>query len=526
MRTDAPTPADPALPAAAPAGSPLPAPPRPSPATGVPAAAGAPPNAGWSLRTQIHLIVATVLGLFIAALMWLQLEATRASVREEIVAGNRIAAQLLERTSWIVLRGGLPAMQGFLAQLGRVRANDITLVAPDGRELYHSPQPTYKQGRSAPAWFHALVAPELQRQAIELPGGGRLLIEADASRAILDGWDELTRLAALALLALAVVSAVVFWRVGRLVAPLAQVETALLRLERGDYATRLPSLPGREARMIGTAVNRLGEAIEATLAARVQALQAERDLAGSRHWAQEVEARLEAERREIAAALHDELGQSVTGIRSLARSLGARLPAGDEVGRQAAALIDQEAARLYDAMHGMIPRLTPLSLGALGLAEALTDLVASLRQRHPQIRFTSELAPDPAGAPLSQPVLLAAYRVAQEGLNNALKHSGAQQLRLRLAWRATASGAPAGALAEASAAPSSPAAPTACPAAAARCWLHLCVEDNGCGLPPEAERPARFGLVGLRERVLALGGEFGVQCLPEGGTRLEASLPV
>jgi two-component system sensor histidine kinase UhpB len=454
-----------------------------------------------SLRFRLNAITVIVSALLSLTFAWQQIQTTRASVREEIIAGNRIATQLLERASWIVMRSGPEAMLSFLEQLGRVRANDITFTDSTGQLRYRSPQPTYKQGRSAPAWFAALVLPPLQRQVIDLPGAGQLTIEADASRAILDGWDDLTHLAALALLALVAVSVCLFWLVGRLVRPLAQVEQALARLERGDYTTRLPNLPGREARLIGAAVNRLGDTIEANLAARMQAFEAERSLAVSREWAQKVEARLEAERKDIAAALHDELGQSVTAIRSLARSVGARLPEADASGRQAATMIDEEAARLYDAMHGMIPRLTPLALGSFGLAEALTDLAAGIRQRHPHISLHTELAPDPATPP-NQAVLLAAYRVAQEAITNALKHSGGTQLHLRLVWLPLGlnQGQPP--------------------------QLQISVEDDGIGLPPPELRPARFGLMGLRERVLALGGEFSAQRLPARGSLVQALLPL
>lgn len=446
-----------------------------------------------SLSFRLNGIIAIVVGTLALSLAWQQLEATRASVREEITAANRVATQLLERTGWIVVSVGPQAMLAFLEQLGRVRANDIQLTNAQGQVLYRSPQPTYKQGRSVPAWFHDLVAPAPQRQVIRLPGDAQLSIEADPSRAILDGWDELTRLAIQTTLALTVLLGVVFAAVSRLVRPLAQVERALTLLEQGDYATRLPPLPGREARLIGAAVNRLGEAIEATLAARVQAIEAERSLARSRDWAQEVEARLEAERKEIAAMLHDELGQSVTGIRSLARSLALRLPATDSTGRHAAALIDQEASRLYESMHGLIPRLTPLSLGPLGLAEALGDLVATLRPKHPDVQLHTELAPDPMRPDVHPPALLAAYRVAQEALTNAFKHSGARHVELHLSW------------------------PT-------MTQVCVAVEDDGRGLPEADQRPARFGLLGLRERVLALGGEFRAERRPQGGSRIEARL--
>ena len=441
---------------------------------------------------RLNAIVAVLMGVFIASLLWLQIDATRASVREEIVASNRVATQLLERVSWIVTRGGPQAMRVFLEQLGRVRANDITLVDEAGATLYRSPAPVYKQGRSAPDWFNALVVPPLQRQVIQI-AGGTLTIEADPSRAILDGWDDLKQLALVALLALLAINLAVFWAVSHTLKPFGQIVAGLRRMQGGDYATRLPRLGGREAGLIGESVNQLGAAIEANVQQRLAAYDTERNLAESREWAHRVEQRLEAERREIAAELHDELGQSVTAIRSLAKSLGSRLPTEDAMGREAARLIDSEAARLYDAMHGMIPRLTPLALGPLGLPDALNDLVAAIRQRHAGLQVTLQVRD--MDAPVSPAPALVAYRVAQEAVNNAIKHSGGHSIALALSRTGPHD-------------------------------MTLTIDDDGCGLPPPAQRPARFGLTGLRERVLALGGSFDAERRADApGTRVTARLP-
>jgi two-component system sensor histidine kinase UhpB len=457
-----------------------------------PAAVPRPPGRGPSLRVRLNAIVAGLIVVFVAALAWLRIDATRSSVNEEIVGSNRVAIQVLSRVSWIVASGGTPAMLGFLQQLGRVRANDITLVDGKGEVRYRSPPPTYKQGRSAPAWFSALVAPPVQRQAIPV-GDGTMTIEADPSRAILDGWDDLRELVLAAACALLAISAAVLWAVGRTVRPFARINDSLERMQRGDYSARLPPLPGREAALIGASVNRLGEAIEANLQGRIAAHEAERRLEESRQWAQQVEQRLESERREIAGELHDELGQSVTAIRSLARSLSARLPAEDGQAIEAARLIDSEATRLYDAMHGLIPRLTPLDLGPYGLPDALGDLVMSVGRLHPQLRVALQVRG--FDGPVASAPALAAFRVAQEALNNAIKHSGGRQIDVVLAGDGPGA-------------------------------LLLTVDDDGCGLPPAEQRAVRFGLTGLRERVLALGGSFQAGPGPQGGSRIAARLPL
>lgn len=443
-----------------------------------------------TLRTRLNLIVALVVGLFVAALVAQQVQATRAGVREEMIASNRIATQLLTRVSWVLQLGGPAAMRGFLLELGRVRANDITLVNAEGAELYRSPPATYKAGREAPAWFVQLVAPPPQRQEVVL-GAGRLIIEANASRAILDGWDNLMRLALTAGGALALLALAVLWAVSRALRPLARVVSGLERLEQGDYAHRLPPLAGgREVALIGQAVNRLGQSIEATLTERLRTAEARQQLAQSQQWALATEARLEAERRDIAAELHDEFGQSVTAIRALARAVAARIPEADAAGRRSAALIDEEAARLYDAMHGMIPRLTPLALAPLGLPDALADLLASQRTYHPAMTFHLDAPPAP---PLPPATALAAYRMVQEALSNAVRHSGGAQV-----WVT---------------------------AQAADGLLHLAVRDDGQGLPATT-RPGAQGLAGLRQRVQALGGRVEMGAGPEGGAQVQAWLPL
>ncbi len=458
-------------------------------------------HGGPGLRFRIQLALVLLMSLFVVALALQQVDGTRRSVNEEIVAGNRVAGQLLERVSWIYRSAGPGALLGFLGQLGRVRANEITLVDDNGHELYRSPPSPYKQGRVAPGWFAELVTPPAQRKVIHLPGGV-LTVEADASRAILDGWDDLLRLGGLAVVALVLLNGLLFWFVGRTLRPFTTIVRGLARLEGGDYAARLPALRGREAASIGLAVNRMAAAVEDQLQARLQAYEAERSLAESRELARQIELHTERERREMARELHDELGQSVTAIRSLAQSLAHRMAPdaaqADAAGHQIAGLISSEAARLYDAMHSLVPRLTPLALDSLGLGDALIDLVDAAQQRAAQPHITLQLGVLPAA--LSQERALAAYRVVQEALNNALRHAGAREIVIEV------DSATAGILA-------------------------IRVRDDGHGLPADWQRPGHYGLRGLRERVRGLGGELtvlnrGHATDAEHGALVAATLPL
>jgi two-component system sensor histidine kinase UhpB len=444
-----------------------------------------------SLRLKINLIVGGVIALLVAAMIVLQLDNVRTSVREEMAAANRITAQLLTRMGWASSLDEPQGLVRFLQQLGRVRANDITLTDHEGRVLYRSPPSIYKPGREAPAWFSRLVLPPRARQEIVVPVG-RLVIEAEPSRAVLDGWDDLVTLAAFAAATLLLINVVVFWAVGRAVRPFSQIVVALDRLQGGDFDASLPPLRGKEAASIGAAFNRMAAVLKEHLATRERAFKAERQLSDTRELGGLIERHIEAERREIARALHDELGQSVTAIRSLAVSVARRCADGDPQAAQAAQVITEEAGRLYDHMRGIIPRLAPMSLDTLGLGGALDELLERTEALHPQVKVELEAHALPSHLPA--PLALAAYRIAQEGLTNALRHSGAAHVRVVVGREQD--------------------------------FLAVRVQDDGTGPVGDWRRPGHFGLRWLSERAEALGGELSLAPRAGGGTELRAVLPL
>lgn len=376
------------------------------------------------LRTRLHLVVTGLTIFWVMVLVTSEVQVTRARAREEIDAANQVATQLLGRLVNIYWRaGGTRIVTDFLTRLGHVRSNDIVLTYPGGPVLYHSPPATYKAGRYAPAWFAHLLVPRIPRYTFPLPSGVELIVQAEPSRGILDGWDAITRLLLIAAIMLLIVNGLAFWIVERAVAPVM------------------------------------------------------------------IEQRLDEERRLIAHELHDEFGQSVTAIRSLAQAIVGQ--SSQPPMQEAARLISDEAARLYDAMHGLIPRLAPAALETLGFSEALEGLVRDLQRRHPSVMLTlrQELALTPG-----PDVSLAAYRVVQEGLSNALRHANASQVDVELR--------------------------------AERRRITVTVTDDGVGLPQNWSQPGHYGLRGLGERIGQLGGKLTLRNCGSRGTLLAAEIPV
>ena len=443
------------------------------------------------LRTHLNCIVAGLSAALLSLLVWEQIDATRSIIKEEMEAANRVATQLLSRVAWIYSSRGPTPLLAFLNQLGRVRANNITLRSSAGQVLYLSPPPTYKAGREAPAWFARMLVTEPAVRVFALEDGARLVVQADTSRAVLDGWDDLRHLLSISALVVIIANGLAFWLVGRALEPFPVIADGLRRIQEGDLAYRLPPLRGHESSVIASAFNRMGQAVENNIQAERKAREAEARLEDRREMGRVVEQRLEEERRLIAHELHDELGQSVTAIRSLALAIANQTGANDARTSEAARLIAEEAAGLYDAMHGLIPRLTPLSLDTLGLADTLENLVKDWRRRHPAI--TLELDHD-LPADVGPSLALTLYRIVQEGLINALRHAHASRVQIELCSDTEG--------------------------------VKVRITDDGVGLPADWSRPGHFGLRGLKERVASLGGELTVTNEQGGGVRLAAEIPL
>ena len=186
----------------------------------------------------------------------------------------------------------------------------------------------------------------------------------------------------------------------------------------------------------------------------------------------------EEERSRIARDLHDDASQRLA---LLAIEL-------DEL--RASGLADSARALSAD-LHRMAHQLHPAILDQLGLLPAARRFAGEIAARHGlQVEVASESWPEA----LPRDAALVLYRVMQEALQNAVKHSGAE--RIEVSFRGTDG------------------------------ELLLRVEDRGRGFAPEqVEASSGLGLAGMLERLRLVGGGLRVESAPGGGTILEAWLP-
>jgi len=240
-----------------------------------------------------------------------------------------------------------------------------------------------------------------------------------------------------------------------------------------------PHQPGRRAEpssRAGREVVALSDALNSML----DRLEAERRETGRRA----LEAQ-EAERARIARELHDEIGQTLTAV-----ALRAELAAAQDHPEQSRALaeIAETVLRSLQDVQRIGRELRPEALDDLGLVNALIALSSRVAgQTGVRVRrdFDAHLPP------LSPDVELVIYRVAQEGITNALRHAGGTELSLSLK----------------------------------RLNGHvvLAVADNGCGI---GEPARQGGLVGMHERAMLIDARLEIRSRENQGTEIVLDVPV
>lgn len=257
----------------------------------------------------------------------------------------------------------------------------------------------------------------------------------------------------------------------RLLAPFRTILRGIERLQRGDFASRLPRLHVAEFDRLSSALN--------DTAATLQEAQAMRTELTRRLFTVQ-----ESERRALARELHDEFGQCLTATRALA----AAISQSGESTAQDGARIAEISGQMMASLRAELSQLRPPDLDDLGLRPALERLVADWRSRLPAVRFALALRGDVDAVP--DELALSLYRIAQECLTNAIRHGAPKTVSLEIEVAGD---------------------------------IVLTTTDDG-----SARRDVPigdgYGLLGIRERVDALGGSFSLEPA-EGGMRATARLP-
>lgn len=459
-----------------------------------------PPFSFWhgrSLRWQMMAaVIAINLGAALVAVVVIIANARRATEIEmnaSLSVAERFVAETVERLAGNQDGGnGAASLAQLPLHIGGLRHVRIRIEDAQGNAVDLAPTGDDDGEDGAdetpvPGWFAALVSVDGVERDIPVVEGGRVIghvrLAGEASDEIAEVWNDMSDLALLALVVNIAVLGALYLVLGRLLLPLKTLSAGLYELEEGRFGHRLARPKVRELALIADRFNALGTALNgarddnARLNEHIIHLQDE-------------------ERRQIAADLHDELGPCLFGLRanleSVDRLAGRAEPdlarrIGERTGTMAEIL-----DRVQDLNRRLLRKIRPMALGHVPLAAVIADLVADFERHSPgrSFRLSAEGVADRYG----DSVDITVYRCIQEAVTNALRHGEARNIAITLREE-TAAGR-----------------------------LCLVVEDDGLGVPAGAARG--FGLLGIEERVGALGGSWRLVPATPRGTRVEMSVPV
>jgi two-component system sensor histidine kinase UhpB len=447
-----------------------------------------------SLRARLNMLLALVLMLGLAInIARLVLEAAP-RVQAEDQSVIRLAREFIE--TLVVGLNETPDPDARLSQivqdLNRLRHVSITRQNGAGDAKPLATDRFYGDGEPAslPAWFVALVHPE--KTAVNVPISingtpGSLVITSHPNDEMTEIWDGIVTQIEVGSAIAAALFLITMIVVSRALEPIKSLADAMSSIEAGLYDTRVRPTGSPELAAICGKLNHLASVLGTTVEDK-------------RRLAERVVSLQDVERKEIARDLHDEFGPYLFALRAHASSLTQLAdtpePDLDALRKHIGAMSDQVNA-LQQFNRRVLERLRPVGLAELGLADALAALLRLWRETHPGVVIETSISPS-LGA-RGETAELTIYRIIQEALTNVFRHAGATRIDITV----------------------EPAAPRRTGAVETEAIM-VSVRDNGAGLP--ADHKQGFGMLGMRERVLALGGTMTVASTNHGVT-VEAMVP-
>ena len=479
---------------------------------------------GVAARLVAIALVPAVLMMFAvnASLYWSAQDEVNDDIRDR---GRLIAAALAEGSQYGVISGNIAvveqAARGLMAtepSLASVKVFDaqrtvmVAIGAPPSVSGVQTFEVPVESGALSVNLFDTTGAPhvtfEAQAKTADRPGSAAGYVQIVMSPAPLLAAKRHRLYVGSALVMLA---AVVSGLVGLLLAkrlrePLNSAMGALGAIRRGRYDVDLGRRAGGELGELQDAIVEMARAMGAAhheLEGQVASRTAELQSAVQQLRAADEERRrlisrgndvVEEERRRISLEIHDDLNAALISVRLQAVALAAQASEDGQPNlRQAAERIAAMTDELYLRARNIVNQLRPEVLDTLGLQGGIEEMVRKFDKLHPACDF--ELDIDTNLPKLSEPASIAVYRVVQEALSNVVKHSGARHCVVRVGRAHEAKD------------------------------ILITVDDDGRGFDLGVTSDG-IGLIGMRERMTAVGGSIDVSSSAETGTMVQIRLPL
>lgn len=332
----------------------------------------------------------------------------------------------------------------------------------------------------APVWFVAFYETVFLRKVDTVETimhstavRGRLKVTANKAGIAFQAWDAVSNMLRLSVALIAIMCLLIYAAVARALKPTNEILSGLSKLTNGDLSIQLPRYRLHELDRISDGLNILADQLRVTTQERSD-------------FARRLIDAQEHERRHIARDLHDEIGQHLTALSGLAALMQSSLDTQEPVSRSEVDDLVSITGSAVQSLRSILAFMRPLEIDHLGLKTSLDGLISDHNRRaRGATRYVFEVLGD---VDRFDPDTAAnIFRIVQEGLNNAARHAGAASVMVKLV--STGIKVQNGSIVQ---------------------DFHLSVEDDGAGWNLETREALNsgYGLLGMRERVSALGGRL------------------
>ena len=424
-----------------------------------------------SLRIRLNLLITLLfISLFICSSYYIIANA-RSTVHREVESTARLALELIQiAIATTSKEGGEDQQLELLERLVKLdgiqelhieihKSNDISVSLEEGDNSEYS---------NAPAWFVKLVQPSsaggvrwLYSPAVPETG---IEIRADPVDEINENWTEVRGILIFLLIFIILANVLLYIAIGRYLAPIDSILVGLSGIEKGNYHLELPRFRLPELDRISQRFNHMAKVLSKSKAENQLLTQKSLEIQ-------------EEERRHLAQELHDELGQTITAIKAVAVAIMNDQKLDVEQVDASVKTIVSYSDHIYNVAKNMMHRLRPSVLDDFGLIKALQNMIDDWNSRQDDMFCHFSFSDIPSD--LSDSLKINLFRIIQESLTNALKHSSATEIEVAMNKIRTDN----------------------------KDQLHLLIKDNGIGLDKDNIMPG-MGLLGMKERVEMHGGQF------------------
>lgn len=339
-----------------------------------------------------------------------------------------------------------------------------------------------------PYWFgqfyNQFFSPDFEiRKAVNFNAikYGTVLVSLNVEMETARAWNNLRATIGVLTFSFLAICILMFVTINRMLQPAQQIVSGLETMREGKLDHRIPSFDIAEWRRTSEAINALAASQQHTLAE-------------NKRLALKLMNAQEEEHRYISGELHDEFGQCLAGINAVTTSIT------QTARKDCPSLVDEVqsinhiTSHMMTALRNLLTRLRPSEVDELGLKASLVQLVKSWQQRSGgATRYRLEM--DDNFDPLPEPLPVNIYRIVQECLTNIAKHARAGEAVIRLQRRDDN-------------------------------MILLQISDDGIADTDSFNQTLGMGLLGIHERVTALGGNLSLRARREGGLLVDISLPL